>query len=193
MRRILTASLLLHVAAALLLTLVRWQPAPPPGDPARIDVLFGHGGPPAASAAARTSPAAGTFPSSAAPDSAGRLADANSGAGAPPSRSAASDTPGLRVERPDPTMIAAEDDPGNQQPPYPADAARDHVQGRVLIRMHIDEKGAVAWLEKLASSGDNTLDAAAESALAHWHFRPARRDGVPVPSYRDQPVRFEIQ
>ncbi len=181
------------MAAALLLTLVRWQSAPPPAESARIDVLFGHGGPPAAGAAARTSPAAGTFPSSAAPDSADSLAGANSGVGAPPSRSVTSDTPGLRVERPDPTMIAAEDDPGNQQPPYPPSAARDRVQGRVLIRMHIDDKGAVAWLEKLASSGDDTLDAAAESALAHWHFRPARRDGVPVPSYRDQPVRFEIQ
>ncbi len=90
-------------------------------------------------------------------------------------------------------MIAAAGDPGNAGPVYPQAAWRNHVSGTVLIRLSISATGHVERIETLASSGDTSLDRAAESALALWHFRPARRDGGAVPSYRDQPVRFVIE
>ena len=164
-------------------------------------MLFGHEGAPPAFAAASAARATGDdrpaqtmsdgeFPGAAVPGTPGHARPASA---APPGAGGHPDTSGVRVERPDPTMIPARDDAGNHAPPYPDTARAAHIGGTVLIRLHISETGAVTWVEKLQSSGDASLDAAAELTLAHWHFLPAQQDGLPVPSYRDQPVIFAIE
>jgi periplasmic protein TonB len=197
MRRLVCVYALIHAAAASLLLLLHWTPAPPPVEPARIEVLFGNSGTPPVPA-----PASAAAPSRPSPEMRPAVTDVSAVAPAPTLAAAgsassmsvgAADTPGLRVERPDPTMIAAEDDPGNRGPAYPAEALPDRAQGTVVLRLHIDAQGQVVQVERIQSSGSPALDAAAEAALARWHFRPARRDGVPVPSYRDQPVEFVMQ
>lgn len=183
MRRVLLASVLLHAGAAVVLVLPR-ATLPPPAleEPARMEVIFGANGatpsPPAGSPATIVELPGDGERATAVPLPLVRLASAD---------------PGLRVDRPDASMIPAREDPGNRAPDYPRFAKLLREQGTVLVRLHIDPIGRVARLEKLASSGYASLDDAAVAALARWHFLPALRAGEPVASYRDQPVRFEIQ
>jgi protein TonB len=90
----------------------------------------------------------------------------------------------------DPTDLPAAADTGNRAPPYPDEAYERGEQGTVVLRLHIAEDGRVERIEIAQSSGSPVLDAAAQETLATWHFHPARHQGRPVPSYRDQPVRF---
>ena len=186
MRRLLLASVALHagvVAGLLLLPHVTLPAAEQ--EPARMEVIFGANGsvpmppapPPAAPAVV---PPDGDGPAGAPP------------VAAPPAQQASAD-PGLLVERPDPSLVPARDDPGNRAPAYPPGAWLRHEQGTVVIRLHIAPDGTVARLEKLASSGYAALDDAAAAALAHWRFLPARRGGEPVASFRDQPIRFVLE
>ncbi|MFC3711835.1 energy transducer TonB [Sphingoaurantiacus capsulatus] len=79
------------------------------------------------------------------------------------------------------------------QPPYPASSERAEEEGVVMVRVRIGTDGRVLAAELKASSGHARLD---EAAVAHarraWRFTPATRDGVPVESWREVPVRFEL-
>jgi protein TonB len=177
MQRALLVSAGLHVLALAALLGLRLPALPDAPQPARIEVLFGD-----------------TFPVPSAPTQA-IPRPAQPGADAAPAAPAspAANEPGLRVERPDPTMIAARDVAGNRGPAYPRAALLHHEQGTVLLRLFIDAEGSVTRVETLQSSGVAALDAAAVAALSRWRFLPAERAGQPVASYRDQPVSFVLK
>jgi protein TonB len=101
--------------------------------------------------------------------------------------------PGLRPERPDPTLIEAQGVASNRGPDYPQSAWQLRQQGTVVLRLYIGTDGAVVRVETRRSSGVPALDAAAIAALSAWRFLPAEQAGQPVPSYRDQPVSFVLQ
>lgn len=187
MRRALLHSSGLHVLALAGLLAVRlpaWRDA---DQPAEIEVLFGTGDAappaPAPDAPARAQPA---------PDS-GALPPAGSGLRPAPATAPAASEPGLRPERPDPTMLPARDVAGNRGPAYPRSAWLRREQGTVLLRLFIDMAGTVSRVQTLRSSGVAALDAAAVAALSSWRFLPAERAGQPVASYRDQPVSFVLK
>jgi protein TonB len=56
---------------------------------------------------------------------------------------------------------------------------RANVQGNVTLYAVIHSDGTVGEIRVLASP-DDRLDALARTALAHWKFRPATKDGQPV-------------
>jgi TonB family protein len=62
---------------------------------------------------------------------------------------------------------------------YVAAAARERVQGTVLLAALILKDGSVANI-RVVRSLDARLDSSAVSALTQWHFRPATRNGAPV-------------
>jgi protein TonB len=181
MRRALLLSSGLHALAVATTLGLRWPTLPEPAEPARIEVVFGTGAdavpaPPVA-AVARRDPADGatetvTFPISPRP---------------------AATEPGIRPERPDPTMLLARDAAGNRGPDYPPTAWQQREQGTVLLRLYIGADGTVARVDIRKSSGVAALDAAAVTALSAWRFLPAERAGQPIASYRDQPVSFVLQ
>lgn len=79
------------------------------------------------------------------------------------------------------------------QPPYPSASERQDEQGVVLVRVRVGVDGRVLAAELKASSGHRRLDeAAVEHARRAWRFVPATRDGVAVESWREIPVRFEL-
>jgi len=182
MQRVVLLSLALHGLALVLLLALRWPAPAEPDEPARIEVFFGSAAvvPPAAAAAGLPGDAA-TAANSLRPP-----------AGADAASAVRAADPGLRVERADPLFVPARDDEGNRGPAYPEVARRLRQGGTVLLRLHVGADGAVTRVETLQSSGVAVLDAAAMAALATWHFLPAERAGQPVPSYRDQPVRFVL-
>jgi protein TonB len=65
-------------------------------------------------------------------------------------------------------------------PVYPPLARRNGEEGSVLLRLRLDERGAVVEAVVVESSGSARLDRAASAALALWRFEPRREDGRAV-------------
>lgn len=77
-------------------------------------------------------------------------------------------------------------------PIYPAQARRRNQQGVVLVEIRLDERGGLREMKLLRSSGIESLDEAAMSAVASWRFRPEVQDGEPVPSRVRIPIEFAL-
>lgn len=77
-------------------------------------------------------------------------------------------------------------------PNYPDHARREGKQGRVLLRVLVDERGRSKVTEVNQSSGSAALDSAALDAVKHWTFWPARYDNVPVESWVKIPIEFRL-
>jgi protein TonB len=82
--------------------------------------------------------------------------------------------------------------PFNPAPPYPADAWRARIQGRVVLKVVVEGSGLVGDVAVHASSGSTSLDDAALMTVRTWRFEPARRRGSPVAHEVLVPVRFTI-
>lgn len=80
----------------------------------------------------------------------------------------------------------------NQPPPYPAEAARLHEQGTVLLLIHVRPDGSAGAVDLLQSSGFPILDQTAREAALRWRFHPAERDGMPVASALPFSFRFRL-
>jgi TonB family protein len=83
-------------------------------------------------------------------------------------------------------------DMANTVPVYPVEAARRREHGAVVLELSVDETGAVTDVQILQSSGSNTLDTAARTQLAKWHYRPAIKDGHPVATTVRQIIDFKL-
>jgi protein TonB len=78
-------------------------------------------------------------------------------------------------------------------PTYPGTSLRLNQEGRVLLRVLVDEQGRPTQVTIEQSSGFRLLDQAALKAVqSRWHFVPAQRDGVAVAAYALVPVEFRI-
>ncbi len=80
----------------------------------------------------------------------------------------------------------------NPPPQYPLDAARNGLEGTVLLRLRVDTAGKVTEVEIIESSGHDSLDRAAVEAVKRWKGRPARRFGRAIASEEVLPVRFRL-
>ena len=77
-------------------------------------------------------------------------------------------------------------------PSYPIDALRRRDEGTVVVRIEVDEEGKVDNVRVLSRSGSRELDRAAVQAAKRWTFRPAMRDGRPVPGAVEAPITFSL-
>ncbi len=64
-------------------------------------------------------------------------------------------------------------------PAYPLELMRRNVQGTVTLYAVIRNDGSVSDVRVLRGV-DEQLDQYARTALAHWHFRPATKNGAAV-------------
>jgi protein TonB len=78
------------------------------------------------------------------------------------------------------------------EPEYPESARREGREGRVLLRVLIDDQGRTKTVEINASSGSSTLDRAAIEAIRRWSFHPARYGDQPVESWLRIPIEFRL-
>ena len=78
------------------------------------------------------------------------------------------------------------------RPRFPTNALRNGVRGSVVLRALITEQGTVEVLRVLRSV-PGLDDEAIRVVEAEWRFRPARRNGRPVPSLSDLVVRFTLR
>ncbi len=78
-------------------------------------------------------------------------------------------------------------------PVYPSRAIELDQKGEVVVRVQLDTEGAAVEIVLHRGSGHELLDRAALAAVRKWHFLPAVRDGRPVPSWVEIPVRFDLR
>jgi protein TonB len=78
-------------------------------------------------------------------------------------------------------------------PDYPPLDARQGHEGNVLLKLTIDEWGAVTDAQVERSSGYEGLDRAAASWVkSHWLYHPATRSGDAIPSTTEAVVTFRL-
>lgn len=81
----------------------------------------------------------------------------------------------------------------NRAPVYPTDARAAGIEGVVVLRLVVDETGAVREASVDTTSGTPSLDASALDAARSWHFSPARdADGRPVATAIRRRIRFVL-
>ena len=77
-------------------------------------------------------------------------------------------------------------------PVFPAEARKARLSGTVLLLVQIDERGRPLSITLRQTSGHTLLDIAALRAVRGWRFEPARRDGKPVDTRLEIPIRFAL-
>jgi len=79
-------------------------------------------------------------------------------------------------------------------PPYPVVARRVGAEGVVTLRLTVGTDGQVSAAEIVTSAGRDDLDQAARDwILAHWRYRPALKDGNPVPAQLLASVAYSLK
>ncbi len=76
---------------------------------------------------------------------------------------------------------------------YPISARRAGLEGKVLLRLLIDEKGLPQRADVQQSSGHVRLDEAARAAAMRALFKPHVEDGQPMPVYALVPISFSLK
>lgn len=79
------------------------------------------------------------------------------------------------------------------QPVYPPVARRMGEEGKVVLRVLVNERGRPERVDVQKSSGSQRLDEAAQQAALRAQFKPHLEDGRPVAVYALVPINFSIQ
>jgi protein TonB len=78
------------------------------------------------------------------------------------------------------------------RPDYPDNARRQNREGRVLLRVLVDDQGRSRQVEVHSSSGSDALDRSAVEAIKRWRFHPAHYGDQPVESWLRIPIEFRL-
>lgn len=81
----------------------------------------------------------------------------------------------------------------NPKPPYPPLSRRMGEQGRVVLRVRVDARGAALEVLLHASSGSERLDASALDTVRRWKFVPARLGSEAVAATVLVPIAFSLK
>jgi protein TonB len=81
----------------------------------------------------------------------------------------------------------------NPAPAYPVLSRRMGEEGKVILRVYVNEEGSAARIELRTSSGHPRLDEAAMDAVRKWKFVPARRADSPVGAWVLLPISFSLR
>ncbi|KZN66086.1 hypothetical protein N473_10985 [Pseudoalteromonas luteoviolacea CPMOR-1] len=79
------------------------------------------------------------------------------------------------------------------QPVYPEDAKAAGQQGVVTVKFLVNAQGGVESPRIVKSSGFNTLDMAAKSAILDWSFYPTLLNNETISHWYQQRIIFEIE
>jgi TonB family protein len=81
----------------------------------------------------------------------------------------------------------------NPKPAYPLEARQEGYHGKVLLKVEVLTNGRVGNVEVEKSSGYEVLDQAALEAIKTWRFIPAKRGKVPMRSWINILITFQLQ
>ncbi|MDD7805507.1 MAG: energy transducer TonB [Endozoicomonas sp. (ex Botrylloides leachii)] len=77
-------------------------------------------------------------------------------------------------------------------PIYPMRYQRRNIEGRVLLKLLVNEQGLVIRVDIKESSGFKQMDESAVEAAKQWIFKPKQVDGRQVKSWLNLPVKFQL-
>ena len=79
-------------------------------------------------------------------------------------------------------------------PPYPRMAMQRRLEGKVVLRIHVDASGKPIEVSVENSSGSSILDEAAmQFVKARWHFVPAQQDGRAMEAWALLPIDYVLR
>jgi protein TonB len=78
------------------------------------------------------------------------------------------------------------------RPDYPPMSRRMGEEGRVVLRVLVNERGQPEQVEIIKSSGSGRLDEAARQAALRALFKPHIEEGRPIPVYAMVPIAFRL-
>ena len=81
----------------------------------------------------------------------------------------------------------------NPAPAYPPLARRMGEEGKVVLRVHVNERGLPSDVQVRTSSGSPRLDGTALETVKQWKFVPARRGDTPVDAWVLVPISFSLR
>lgn len=81
----------------------------------------------------------------------------------------------------------------NPKPEYPTAARHRHWEGKVVLRVKVLPDGRCGQADVHQGSGHEMLDEAALEAVRNWRFVPAKRNGQPVESWVNIPIKFNLE
>jgi protein TonB len=81
----------------------------------------------------------------------------------------------------------------NAAPAYPPIARRMGEEGKVVLRVHVNERGLPDDVQLKASSGSHRLDDTALQTVKQWKFVPARRGETPIEAWVLVPISFSLR
>ena len=79
-----------------------------------------------------------------------------------------------------------------EMPAYPMMARKLGREGKVVLKLTIDEKGNLSDIEVIEKSGFGFAEAAVE-AVKKSTFLPAKKDGKPIASRALLPIKFQLE
>ena len=77
-------------------------------------------------------------------------------------------------------------------PKYPFSAAKERIEGKVVVRMVVDSEGRVKEPEVFKSEPEGVFDEAAMEAVGKYEFKPAVKDGKNVDCIVHMPLKFTL-
>lgn len=80
----------------------------------------------------------------------------------------------------------------NPKPEYSRLSRRASEQGKVLLRVLVNEQGLPASVEISKGSGFDRLDESALEAVKKWRFVPAKRNNIAISAYVTVPIQFSL-
>ncbi len=81
----------------------------------------------------------------------------------------------------------------NPPPAYPRISKRRGEEGKVLLRVKVNQQGKAAVVKLHQSSGSTRLDNAARQAVNQWRFVPAKKAGQSVSGWVIVPLVFKLR
>ena len=80
----------------------------------------------------------------------------------------------------------------NPHPPYPIVARKKGLQGKLVLKVSINNDGSVKNVVVGKSSGHKILDRVSKETVEKWVFIPAKKMGKPVEAIIKVPIRFVL-
>ena len=81
-----------------------------------------------------------------------------------------------------------------QVPPvYPMRARRMGIEGWVKVRFVVEEDGRVGDVKILGSSPKNIFENTVIRCVSSWRFKPGTVEGVPVSTWVETTIRFDLE
>jgi TonB family protein len=81
----------------------------------------------------------------------------------------------------------------NPKPLYPQEARKKGYEGEVVLRVEVLSDGRVGQIEVKSSSGYETLDRSAITAVKQWKFIPAKKGESAISYWVNIPIKFQLQ